>query len=264
MTTDDAEGNARHTDPRRRRARHRRGRGGRAIEFLVAEFPGHEVHGDSYVLLLEHPAESTMRAADREGSRGGRDDRRVRIAAGPDGRNRDVLAPGDRLVVAPDAFEGFADAAIELCDGWPGYVEQDVEGWIANTNGTICFWTYTVVQELPEPGVPVGVVIGAAALEIIRRLSTQEKRIFRWCGNFAPLEIGQLRRTGLTPEHAVAVGMSGPNAAITWRCRTGCSAVELVHRLQVRRRGVEHGARELRWRGRAARGGPAPRSGRAG
>ena len=43
------------------------------------------------------------------------------------------------------------DFTIEILDGWPGFVEQDVNGWIANTNGRVGFWTYTVVAELPAP-----------------------------------------------------------------------------------------------------------------
>ena len=40
--------------------------------------------------------------------------------------------------------------AIELCDGWPGFVEQNPQAFINNTNGQICFWGYTVVSELAE------------------------------------------------------------------------------------------------------------------
>ena len=157
-----------------------------AVEFLVAEVPGAEVHGDSYVLLLEDPADiAHARDLIENGEAAGRRLAAVRIAPGSDGRNRDVLAPGEPLWSwHQTAFEGFADATIEICDGWPGYVEQDVKGWIANTNGAICFWTYTVVQELPEPGVAFGVAVGAAALAMLGRLRSQEKRTSRRCGNF--------------------------------------------------------------------------------
>jgi len=94
----------------------------------------------------------------------------ARIAAGPDGRNRNVRAPGEPLWSwHVTSFEGFADAAIELCDGWPGYVEQEVGRWIANTNGTICFWSYTVVEELPEPGAALGIAVGGGALLVAAR-----------------------------------------------------------------------------------------------
>ena len=46
-------------------------------------------------------------------------------------------------------------AALSIYDGWPGFVEQDLPGWLANTEGIIGFWNYTVVAELqvaPEPG----------------------------------------------------------------------------------------------------------------
>ena len=76
----------------------------------------------------------------------------ARIAAGADGLNRNVRAAGQPLWAwHVTEFEGFADFAIELCDGWPGFVQQDVAGYIANTNGRVCFWGYTVVAELPAP-----------------------------------------------------------------------------------------------------------------
>lgn len=75
------------------------------------------------------------------------------IAAGADGINRDHLAPGfpewSWHVIEWQA--DFAELTIEILDGWPGYVESDVDGWIANTGGGIGFWSYTVVAELPEP-----------------------------------------------------------------------------------------------------------------
>jgi len=40
-------------------------------------------------------------------------------------------------------FVEFADIAIELCDGWPGWVEECPECWFE-----ICFWSYTVVVKL--------------------------------------------------------------------------------------------------------------------
>jgi len=74
----------------------------------------------------------------------------AQIEAGADGINRDLLAPGEpawNWHVA--SFTTFAEVTIELCDGGPGFVENDVAGWIANTGGQICFWAYTVTGELP-------------------------------------------------------------------------------------------------------------------
>jgi hypothetical protein len=136
------------------------------IAFLVAEHPGHEQHGDSYVLVLEDPAHvAHARALIESKGTAGAAIAVAEIAAGADGLNRDFRAPG-----APPwswhvtRFDAFADNTIELCDGWPGYVEQDVEGWIDNTDGVICFWSYTVVEELPEPDAAAALAAGCAAL----------------------------------------------------------------------------------------------------
>ena len=65
--------------------------------------------------------------------------------------NRDTLAAGEPLWSWPvTQFQGFADFTIELCDGNPQFVENDVAGWIDNTNGQICFWSYTVTGILSE------------------------------------------------------------------------------------------------------------------
>src|SRR5262245_7366127 len=126
------------------------------IYFVVAE-SGTPVHGDSYILPLENP-DQIAHARDLivRGPGVGSPIAVARIAMGSDGINRDFLAPGEPLWSwHVTQFEGFADATIELIDGWPTFVEQDVDGWIANTNGFIGFWHYTVVAELstiPEPG----------------------------------------------------------------------------------------------------------------
>jgi hypothetical protein len=140
------------------------------VAFLVAEPPGAVVHGDSYVLVLEAPADvAHARDLVAQGPAAGATIAVATIAAGGDGANRDLRAPG-----APPwswhvtAFDGFADSTIELCDGWPGFVEQDVAGWIANTNATICFWSYTVVEELPEAGAPLALAVGSAILAAAR------------------------------------------------------------------------------------------------
>ena len=121
--------------------------------FVVAERV--PVHGDSYLLPLTDSLDiADARALIAEGPQSGVGSIVVaRIAAGSDGVNRDVLAPGEPpWSWHVTAFVGFADAAIEICDGWPGYVESDVDGWIANTNGTVCFWSYTVVAEWGQVG----------------------------------------------------------------------------------------------------------------
>lgn len=135
------------------------------IQFVVAEFPGHAEHGDSYVITIDSEDASRLNHARAlvDWITSGADPSQTpgapivvaNIAAGPDGINRNYLADGQPEwswhVTGP---VNFADNTIEILDGWPTFVEQDVEGWLANTNSAIGFWNYTVVQELsavPEP-----------------------------------------------------------------------------------------------------------------
>jgi hypothetical protein len=110
----------------------------------------------------------------------------ARIAPGSGGINRDYLVAG-----APEwswhvlSFEGFGDFGIELYDGWPTYVESDVEGWMANTGGYVGFWSYTVVQELPQIPEPSALalvtagLIGTAAARTTRRAAAGPARSAR-------------------------------------------------------------------------------------
>lgn len=50
-------------------------------------------------------------------------------------------------------FDGFADFSIEIYDGWPSYVEENYEEWVANTKGSgthgiIGFWNYSISREV--------------------------------------------------------------------------------------------------------------------
>jgi hypothetical protein len=145
---------------------------GASIAFLVAERPGEVQHGDSYVLVLEdEAAQEHARALILDPLAAGARIVSARIAAGADGLNRDLRALGEPpWSWHVTEFVEFSDFTIELCDGWPGFVESDVEGWIANTSGQICFWQYTVVEELPEPAGALGLAAGGAALAAARRL----------------------------------------------------------------------------------------------
>jgi hypothetical protein len=119
------------------------------VWFVVGERERH--HGDAYLLPLSEPEHiAAARKYLREGDASGVGRiASVRIAAGGDGLNRNWRADSRPLwswrVVE---FEGFADTAIEVCDGWPEFVEQDVDAYIANTDGRLCFWGYSVAEEL--------------------------------------------------------------------------------------------------------------------
>ena len=111
-------------------------------------------HNDAFLLPLSDPfaiAQARARLAQGEASGVG-SIVSAQITAGADGFNRNVNAPGAPLWSwHVTAFEGFADSAIELCDGWPGFVERDPAAFIANTSGRICFWNYRLVAEMPAP-----------------------------------------------------------------------------------------------------------------
>jgi len=52
-----------------------------------------------------------------------------------------------------DSFDGFVGSTIEILDGWPGYIEEDLDRWFQNTDGDenhghIGLWSYTVVAEV--------------------------------------------------------------------------------------------------------------------
>lgn len=118
--------------------------------FVVAEPEQTRVHGDSYILVLRNEADQAhARELIELGMDAGAPIVVAEIAAGSDGLNRDWLAEGmNRWPWHITSFSGFADNTIEILDGWPTFVGQDVMGWIENTNGFIGFWNYTVVAEL--------------------------------------------------------------------------------------------------------------------
>ena len=129
------------------------------VYFLVAESSPR--HGDSYLLPL---TEATDIAAARALIAGSPEVGRIvvaRIAPGAsDGVavNCDLLGGGRAWSWHVSAFLGFADSTIEILDGWPGYVEQNLEEWLRITRGEIGFWSYTVIREVSE-----GELAGAAA-----------------------------------------------------------------------------------------------------
>lgn len=114
---------------------------GALVFFIVAErFPA--LHGDSYVLPLSDPAQ-IQQARDLASfdSNVGRRIVVARIAKDADGVNRDYTKPGVPLWNwHVTEFLGFAVFTAEIYNGWPTYVEQDVDGWIDNTGGVVGLW----------------------------------------------------------------------------------------------------------------------------
>ena len=141
------------------------------VYFLVSEFPDQKEHGDSFVLPLEDDQDiAHARDLVARGRAAGRTLVSADIVAGADDVNRNILAPGKPAWSwHVSRFDQFADLSIELTDGWPGYIESDVQGWINNTGGgsidedgdgvpdrnatvgAVAFWNYTVTAELTGP-----------------------------------------------------------------------------------------------------------------
>lgn len=120
--------------------------------FLVAEPPSKVVWGDSFVIALTnmahtaHARDLIARGADQAGS----PIIIANIAAGADGWNRNLRTDSAKAWSWHiTGVTGFGDFTAEILDGWPTFVESDVQGWIQNTGGQIGFWNYTVVAELP-------------------------------------------------------------------------------------------------------------------
>ena len=164
------------------------------VYFLVTEFPGQAVHHDSYVLPLEDPAD-IAHARDliaRGPTAAAASIAVVQIAAGGDGINRDELAPGKpQWSWHVTGFDGFADIAAEVLDGWPSFVEQDVNGWIANTNGRVGFWSYTVTRELGAgpPGIPLPAALPAGAMLMIVAWASRPSAFRRMLGRDAQITL---------------------------------------------------------------------------
>ena len=123
---------------------------GETVYFLVAN-PDAPEKG-SYVLPLEDaedidharaviadPAGSTGHIVVASIARGGRD---------LPYQNRDLINGGTLWSWRVEEFQGFADATIEILDGWPQYVEDNLDDWMANTGGQIGFWNARVIREV--------------------------------------------------------------------------------------------------------------------
>lgn len=119
--------------------------------FLVAEGL-YAPHGDSFILPLTDPDDiAHAKALIRNPNRAGAPIVVAKIAAGSsngDYINRDLRGSGAPWSWHVSEFLDFSDFTIEIYDGWPGYVEDNYDEYVANTNGTIGFWSYTVVREV--------------------------------------------------------------------------------------------------------------------
>ena len=119
--------------------------------FVVSGEFGEEQTIQSYVLPLSDEAAIEHARAHIEFGPGiGETIAVAKIDKGADQINRNYAEPGAPVWSWHVAeFLSFADFTIEILDGWPGFIESDVDAWLANTNSSIGFWSFTVTDELP-------------------------------------------------------------------------------------------------------------------
>lgn len=126
------------------------------VYFKVGE--KEQVRGDSFILSLVDPDHIAHARALIKDSNTVTDRivvaRIVKQTGSEDYLNKDL----NKNVVwswRVDTFESFSFNTIEILDGWPGYIEEDMERWFLNTSGEsdhgfIGFWNYTVLSEVSE------------------------------------------------------------------------------------------------------------------
>jgi hypothetical protein len=131
--------------------------------FLVGNPSFGELTSETYVIGLSNPAHIAE-------ARGILADPSIRktivngsIARGHGGHNRNMTERGGPAYSwHMEEFKGFAEIAVEVCDGKPSDVEFEVNYWINNV-GQICIWSFTIVRELTFEEVRTG-VLGARAI----------------------------------------------------------------------------------------------------
>ncbi len=123
------------------------------VYFLVSE-TGEAVHQDSFVLPLTKPEDIAAARAIVADRAKGLDTSKIVLASIAKGLgdgtyvNRDFFAGSRTWSWYIAEFLGFPDMTVEIYDGWPGYVEENLDEWIRITEGRIGFWSYTVTREL--------------------------------------------------------------------------------------------------------------------
>ena len=118
--------------------------------FLVAQPALYQIGlGDSYIVPITDSDDIEMARALL--AAGGFKIVFAQITTGSDGINRDMLADG-----MPEwswhvvEFLQFGDIGIEICDGTPSFTEADVQNWSEGQEEIICYWAYTIVEEVTQ------------------------------------------------------------------------------------------------------------------
>lgn len=122
--------------------------------FLVGEKSA--VHQDSYVIRTDDPARLTeIRSwlAKPLAERPLVLTDIKKTGNSPSAWNKDLVTKGRIWNWEPAGEPSLVDFTIEIYDGWPVYVQENLEEWIRITqtgsgNGRIGFWNYTLIREV--------------------------------------------------------------------------------------------------------------------
>lgn len=119
------------------------------VYYLVAERT--PVHGDSYIVPITNAAD----IATADNIINGTAPAQIVVANIDYGsgrgqyKNMDLLDPNKRVWSwHVTSFQNFADFTAEILDGYPTYVEENLDQWMQNTNGAVGFWSYTVIRRV--------------------------------------------------------------------------------------------------------------------
>ncbi|MBX7225059.1 MAG: hypothetical protein K1X55_03455 [Chitinophagales bacterium] len=123
------------------------------VYFKVSEITDVKFHKDSYVLPILKSDTMNLRIAREIIKYGSAYPELIvtgKIAKGVSPcslLNKDIIT-GKNHPWYVESFYGFSGITIEVCDAWPGYLDEHLNQWMAELDGAICFWHYSVTEEI--------------------------------------------------------------------------------------------------------------------
>ena len=123
------------------------------IYFQVSETGTNKIHNDSYILPIAKSDTSNLRIARALINEFENTTTRIIVGKIKKGKaqcdflNKDLVG-GKIWSWHVSEFNGFAELSTEVCDAWPTYIENNLDTWISELDGDICFWGYTVTKEI--------------------------------------------------------------------------------------------------------------------
>lgn len=126
------------------------------VYFKVAETNPTPAHNDSFIIALTdsaHIAHARLLIDDQNASPDKIIFAKIVPQKGTEEYQNINLINNTTWSWRVETFDSFTFNTIEIFDGWPGYIEEDLERWFLNTSGEstygyIGFWGYTVVEEV--------------------------------------------------------------------------------------------------------------------